>query len=256
MSIIREIYIGGATAHGRAPDVAPPYETLTTFKEPVLQGSASSLQEGQARPGLAIYPELSNQMQIAIGSVLTGESTPEQAARQRRRAGRPRGLRPPGGQTEMGDDQGGARPVPSAPAARSRAARAADPPAVPWLAPLSRSRRCSTCGRRSRRSGLSFTNTSLLREGSSYTLETPTARRSATRRSARSSGSPWSSSARRSSASSSLGLFIALVVQRAVRRKLRGAVLVRSIVLCAWVMPGILIGVIWQIVLNEAPSGW
>jgi multiple sugar transport system permease protein len=32
-------------------------------------------------------------------------------------------------------------------------------------------------------------------------------------------------------------------------------VLVRSIVLCAWVMPGILIGVIWQIVLNESSFG-
>jgi multiple sugar transport system permease protein len=52
-----------------------------------------------------------------------------------------------------------------------------------------------------------------------------------------------------------LGFFIALIVQRAVARRLRGAVLVRSVVLSAWVMPGILIGVIWQIVLNEGPFG-
>jgi len=52
-----------------------------------------------------------------------------------------------------------------------------------------------------------------------------------------------------------LGLFIALIVQRAVRRKLHGAVLVRSVVLCAWVMPGVLIGVVWQVVLNEGPFG-
>jgi len=52
-----------------------------------------------------------------------------------------------------------------------------------------------------------------------------------------------------------LGLLIALIIQRAIVRKLRGAVLVRSIVLSAWVMPGILIGVIWQIVLNEGPFG-
>jgi multiple sugar transport system permease protein len=52
-----------------------------------------------------------------------------------------------------------------------------------------------------------------------------------------------------------LGLFIALTVQRAVARRLRGAVLVRSVVLCAWVMPGVLIGVIWQVVLNEGPFG-
>ena len=52
-----------------------------------------------------------------------------------------------------------------------------------------------------------------------------------------------------------LGLLIALIMQRAVARRLRGAVLVRSVVLTAWVMPGVLIGVIWQIVLNEAPFG-
>jgi multiple sugar transport system permease protein len=52
-----------------------------------------------------------------------------------------------------------------------------------------------------------------------------------------------------------LGLGIALIVYRAVSRKLRGAVLVRSVVLCAWVMPGVLIGVIWQVVLNEGPFG-
>jgi multiple sugar transport system permease protein len=52
-----------------------------------------------------------------------------------------------------------------------------------------------------------------------------------------------------------LGLAIALVMQRAVARRLRGAVLVRSVVLSAWVMPGVLVGVIWQIVLNEGPYG-
>jgi len=52
-----------------------------------------------------------------------------------------------------------------------------------------------------------------------------------------------------------LGLGIALIIQRAVARKLHGAVLVRSVVLSAWVMPGILIGVVWQVVLNEGPFG-
>src|SRR6188472_2482738 len=46
-----------------------------------------------------------------------------------------------------------------------------------------------------------------------------------------------------------LGLLIALIMQRAGARRLRGAALVRSVVLSAWVVPGILIGVIWQIVL-------
>jgi multiple sugar transport system permease protein len=52
-----------------------------------------------------------------------------------------------------------------------------------------------------------------------------------------------------------LGLLIALIMQRAGARRLHGAALVRSVVLSAWVVPGILIGVIWQIVLNEGPFG-
>jgi multiple sugar transport system permease protein len=52
-----------------------------------------------------------------------------------------------------------------------------------------------------------------------------------------------------------LGLGIALIIQRAVARNLHGAVLVRSVVLSAWVMPGVLIGVVWQVVLNEGPYG-
>jgi len=80
MSIIREIYIGeGNELTGQLPTTRRLYETLPTFKEPVYKRFRELAQEGQARPGLAIYPELSNQMQIAIGSVLTGESTPEQA---------------------------------------------------------------------------------------------------------------------------------------------------------------------------------
>jgi multiple sugar transport system permease protein len=128
------------------------------------------------------------------------------------------------------------------------------PPAVPWLAPLVAIATLFYLWPAVQVIRLSFTNTSLLREGSSYTLETysqtlsdPTL------------GKVLGVTVVFVGASIvgqlALGLFIALVVQRAVRRKLRGAVLVRSIVLCAWVMPGILIGVIWQIVLNESSFG-
>jgi len=128
------------------------------------------------------------------------------------------------------------------------------PPAVPWLAPLVAIATLFYLWPAIQVIRLSFTNASLLREGSSYTLETysqtlsdPTL------------GKVLGVTVVFVGASIvgqlALGLFIALVVQRAVRRKLRGAVLVRSIVLCAWVMPGILIGVIWQIVLNESSFG-
>jgi multiple sugar transport system permease protein len=52
-----------------------------------------------------------------------------------------------------------------------------------------------------------------------------------------------------------LGLLIALAVQHGVTYRLRGTGFVRTLVLSSWVMPGIVIGVIWQIVLNSASYG-
>lgn len=101
---------------------------------------------------------------------------------------------------------------------------------------------------------LAFTNSTLLRDDYDYTLQTFEQALSDT-----ALGHVLGVTALFVGASVAgqllLGLAIALIVQRAVARKLRGAVLVRSVVLSAWVMPGILIGVVWQIVLNEGPYG-
>jgi multiple sugar transport system permease protein len=52
-----------------------------------------------------------------------------------------------------------------------------------------------------------------------------------------------------------LGLLIAVAVNRARRRRLPGMVFMRSIILSAWVMPGVVIGIVWAIILNEASYG-
>jgi multiple sugar transport system permease protein len=101
---------------------------------------------------------------------------------------------------------------------------------------------------------LAFTNSTLLRDGYSYTLQTFS-------QTLTDPALPGVLGVTTIFVAASvagqllLGLGIALVLQRAVARGLHGAVLVRSVVLSAWVMPGILIGVIWQIVLNEGPFG-
>lgn len=51
------------------------------------------------------------------------------------------------------------------------------------------------------------------------------------------------------------GLAIALIVMRGERRKLKGMVALRTIVLIAWVIPGIANGLIWQMLFSEAPFG-
>ena len=52
-----------------------------------------------------------------------------------------------------------------------------------------------------------------------------------------------------------LGLLIAVAANRARRRRLPGMVFMRSIILSAWVMPGVVIGIVWAILLNEASYG-
>ncbi len=128
------------------------------------------------------------------------------------------------------------------------------PAAVPWLAPLLAVATLFYLFPALQTIRLAFTDASLLREGANYTTDSLT----------QTLGDPsllqiLGVTAVFVTASVAgqlvLGLGIALVIQRAVDRRLRGAVFVRSVVLCAWVMPGILIGVIWSVLLSEGPFG-
>lgn len=52
-----------------------------------------------------------------------------------------------------------------------------------------------------------------------------------------------------------LGLGAALLVNGAERRGVRGTVLTRTVVLTAWAIPGVIIGVIWGLLYTESTSG-
>jgi multiple sugar transport system permease protein len=52
-----------------------------------------------------------------------------------------------------------------------------------------------------------------------------------------------------------LGLVVALAANRVRVRRLPGGVFLRTVVLSAWVMPGVMVGIVWSIVLNEANYG-
>ena len=128
------------------------------------------------------------------------------------------------------------------------------PAQVPWLAPLIAIATVFFLWPMINVIRLAFTDTTLLRSGYAYTLQTF----SQTLTDPALPGVLVVTAvfvAASVAGQLGLGLLIALVMQRAVARKLHGAVLVRSVVLSAWVMPGVLIGVIWQIVLNEGPFG-
>jgi multiple sugar transport system substrate-binding protein len=80
MDIVKSIYAGpGNTVTGELPTSRHLYDTLKAFKPPIFTTFRSFLAHAQPRPGLSIYPSLSNELQIAIGNVLTGSSTPADA---------------------------------------------------------------------------------------------------------------------------------------------------------------------------------
>jgi multiple sugar transport system substrate-binding protein len=80
VDIIKSIYVGeGNELIGELPTSRRLYDELDAFQEPIYRRFRRYLQHGQPRPGLAIYPALSTELQIAIGSVLTGSATPREA---------------------------------------------------------------------------------------------------------------------------------------------------------------------------------
>jgi multiple sugar transport system permease protein len=52
-----------------------------------------------------------------------------------------------------------------------------------------------------------------------------------------------------------LGLLIAALLIAGERRGLPGAALVRSVVLIGWILPGVVVGIVWKTMLDESPSG-
>ena len=78
--IAKEIYAGpGNALQGLLPTSAALYDAYDAYDGPEFELFAAALQNGVARPGAAIYPEISNQIQILLGDVLSGAATPEAA---------------------------------------------------------------------------------------------------------------------------------------------------------------------------------
>ncbi|MEM1286731.1 MAG: extracellular solute-binding protein [Pseudomonadota bacterium] len=78
--IAKEIYAGpGNALQGLLPTSAALYDVYDAYEGPEFELFADALQNGVSRPGAAIYPEISNQIQILLGAVLSGSSTAEEA---------------------------------------------------------------------------------------------------------------------------------------------------------------------------------
>jgi len=78
--MIREIYSGQSNAiQGLLPTSAAQYEEFDVFEGPEYDVFAEALVDGRARPGVPVYPEVSNAIQVLMGDVLSGSATPEEA---------------------------------------------------------------------------------------------------------------------------------------------------------------------------------
>lgn len=78
--IAREIYAGpGNALQGLLPTSASLYDQYDAYDGPEFELFAEALENGVSRPGAAIYPEISNQIQILLGAVLSGTAEPEAA---------------------------------------------------------------------------------------------------------------------------------------------------------------------------------
>jgi len=95
VDLIREVYMGPANAAlERIPTSRRLFDTLSVFQTPFYSQIKVFLNDGQARPGVPIYTEISNQLQIVISEVLAGTRTADTAvdeaiARVNRAADRP-----------------------------------------------------------------------------------------------------------------------------------------------------------------------
>ena len=80
MALAREVYMGPANeVTGQLPTRQSLFDNLATFRTPFFAEVRKYLANGKARPGVPIYPEISNQIQIMMGEVLSGAKDPEAA---------------------------------------------------------------------------------------------------------------------------------------------------------------------------------
>jgi multiple sugar transport system substrate-binding protein len=79
-ALIHDVYMGQGNALEQAlPTRASLFNAYPIFATPANQAFAADLKSGQARPRAPIYPEISNQIQILMGDVLSGSKQPEEA---------------------------------------------------------------------------------------------------------------------------------------------------------------------------------
>jgi multiple sugar transport system substrate-binding protein len=80
MEFTKDVFVGAANeVTGQLPTSPKLFDTLDKFQDPIYDEFNAALKFGEARPGVPVYPTISEELQIAIGTVLTEEATAEEA---------------------------------------------------------------------------------------------------------------------------------------------------------------------------------
>ena len=80
MEFTKDVFIGEMNEFtGQLPTSPKLFDTIDKFDAPIYDKFRNMLEHGEARPGVPVYPTMSEELQVAIGTVLTGEATPEEA---------------------------------------------------------------------------------------------------------------------------------------------------------------------------------
>jgi multiple sugar transport system substrate-binding protein len=245
-------------ATGHLPVRRSVYQDVPFFRDsPWHQKFAEMVVHGKARPAAAAYPVISQQLQIAVGAAVAGDKTPEQAvddawsavlASTARRSGQP---------AAGGRDWLALVPMLGALALALGVLwplRGAQGPLRLWLLPAIVLSAALIVYPSLDLARVALTDTGAYGSPHRYTLESFRSLL-AGRDFYQMAAITLVFVAASVSLQLGLGLAVAVLVDAARRRGARLTLLARAAVVSAWVIPGVLVGVLWRILLVENRSG-
>jgi multiple sugar transport system substrate-binding protein len=248
-------------ATGHLPVRRSVYREFPIFSQDVwYRRFGEMLVNGHARPTVAIYPAISQQLQLAIGAVVSGERTPDQALDAAWSAVRDEYAREATARTAAA--RSGTDPIAWLPAAAAllfpiavflRARREAAAVAW-WILPAIALVTVILIYPMLDLVRLSFTDATVAGTRYGYT--------SSSYRALIADPAFYGMLAVTSvfvlasvALQLAIGFAVAWLIDAAGRRRARGTLAARVAVVSAWVMPGVLAGVLWKILLIENRSG-
>ena len=218
---------------------------------------AERVVHGKARPAAAAYPAISQQLQIAIGAAVAGDKTPEQAVDDAWRAVQASAARRAGQPTATGRDWLALVPMLGALALAVAVLwplRGTQGPLRLWLLPAIVLSAALIVYPILDLARVALTDTGAYGSPHRYTLESFTSLLGG-REFYQMAAITLVFVAASVLLQLGLGLAVAVLVDAARRRGAPLTLLARAAVVSAWVIPGVLVGVLWRILLVENRSG-